>query len=159
MHVGVQMCFSLISACGATITNKCGCHVSNHRSPHLTLSMNRNTEALSDKWPAVSPQCYCWLGSHAVEHENASFTHSVLCTAAFWMQSFSMGLILSEQRASVEHLNASWMVLDAFGRIIENQCISEQHSLAVRNIQTSFGLWNSIPQPHLNSNKQLWIYS
>ncbi len=71
----------------------------------------------------------------------------------------SMGLFLCEPSASVEHLNASWMILDAFGRIIENQCISEQHSLAVRNIQASFGLWNSIPQPNLNSNKQLWIYS
>lgn len=68
----------------------------------------------------------------------------------------SMGLILGELSASVEHLNASWMVLDAFGRIIENQCISEHHSLVVRNISAaSFGLWNSIPQPHLNSNKQL----
>lgn len=66
-----------------------------------------------------------------------------------------MGVILGEVSTSVEHLNASWMALCAFGRIIENQCILEQRSLVVRNIQASFGPWNSIPQPHLHSNEQL----
>lgn len=110
---------------------------------------------------AVSPQSYCWHGSHTAKHvyENASSTHSILCSAVFWMHLFPWALVLVKLSASVKHLNASWMVLDAFGRIIENQRVLEQHSLAVRNIQASFGLWNSIPQPHLNSNKQLWIYS
>lgn len=68
----------------------------------------------------------------------------------------SMGLILVESSTSVQHLNASWMVVDAFGGIIENQCTTERHSLAVRNTRAaSLSLWNSILQPHLNSYKQL----
>lgn len=46
-----------------------------------------------------------------------------------------------------------------FGRIIPNQCVSEQCSLVVRNIADSFGLWNSIPPSHLNSNKPRGTYS
>lgn len=137
-----------------------------HWSPHLTswvrsmTTASCGTKTLNNKRTIVSLQSHshshCRLGSHTAQyvHENASSTHSILCSV---LEAFiSTGLILCESNASVEHLNASWMALDAFGRIIENQCISEQHSLAVRNIwAASFGLWNSIPQPHLNSNKQL----
>ena len=55
--------------------------------------------------------------------------------------SVSMRVTLGESSASADHLNASWMVSHAFGRIIENQRVSERHSLAVRNIwAASFGL-------------------
>lgn len=63
-----------------------------------------------------------------------------------------MAAILGESSASVEHLNASWMVLGASGRI-ENQCISAQRSLVIRDLQVPFGLWNSILHPYLNSNE------
>lgn len=55
-------------------------------------------------------------------YENASFTHSILshCSGCIF---FHGPLFLENWGASAEHLNASWMVLDAFGRIIENQCI------------------------------------
>ena len=49
-----------------------------------------------------------------------------------------------------------WMPLAGLSRI---SAFSEQLSLVVRNIRASFGPWNSIPQPHLYSNKQLWMYS
>lgn len=107
------------------------------------------TETVNNKCTVVSAQCSypnCWLGSHTAKHvyENASSTHSILCTAVFWMHLLLWVLLLVKSSASVEHLNASWMA---------------QRSLVVRNIWASFGLWNSIPQSHLNSNKQLWIYS
>lgn len=61
---------------------------------------------------------------HKYVYENASFTHSILCTDAFWID-FSMAFILSESSTSVKHLDASWMVFDVFGRIIKNQSLSE----------------------------------
>lgn len=76
------------------------------------------------------------------------------CSAALEVESFiPMGVILGGSSASVEHLNASWMVLGASGGIIENRRISEQRSLVIRDLQVPFGLWNSILQPHLNSNE------
>lgn len=159
-HIFDQIWFSTSSAIAYTMDNNNKYMDINQNTGHLVWLYDYTawttpstwTTTLHNKWTivTVSPQNYTypnsWFQSHTAKraYENASFTHSILCSAVFLMRLFPWAFFFLnwiEPSASVEHLNASWMVLDAFGRIIENQCISVQYSLVVRNIwAASFGL-------------------
>lgn len=157
-YVDVSVWFSVISAILYTVDNnyKYVYDVSNRWSPHLTLrACQFKPKHSTDKrlLYICSVTQIKTVGFEATQLRMLKVNHHTV-QRSLGMLFFSMVLILGDSHA--EHLNASWMALYAVGRIIENQYISEHHSLVVRIIQaTLFSLWNSIRQPHSNSNKQL----
>lgn len=92
--------------------------------------MFSNLTVFAPHFPTVGVDMTRWNMFMQMHHSHIPYIHS---TTAFWMHLFLVN--------GPEHLTASWMGLDPFGRIIENLHILEQHSLVVSNARASFGLW------------------